>query len=186
MMNESNHAAKRTNYDAYMKQFQSDRIIKLQDGGNSFLEEIDEELSRPVSPSQNADLNAIYKTNEELLGELRTKEFDLFEMVMNKFNMQSATKSGSNYGCFSQQIRMQPPDILKSIVQNPFGNIGLGNQAQNHHAPAIPLSARPGSMSYQVKDTAQDLIMKAKAGIQQGDFIKETHINFQMGELSEK
>ena len=27
--------------------------------------------------------------------------------------------------------------------------------------------------------------MKAKAGIQKGDFIKETHINFQMGELSE-
>ena len=81
---------------------------------------------------------------------------------------------------------MQPPDILKSIVQNPLGNIGLGNQAQNHHAPAIPLSARPGSMSHSARESAQDLIMKAKAGIQQGDFMKETHINFQMGELSEK
>jgi len=30
---------------------------------------------------------------------------------------------------------------------------------------------------------AQDLIMKAKAGIQQGDFLKESSINFQMGEL---
>lgn len=28
--------------------------------------------------------------------------------------------------------------------------------------------------------------MKAKAGIMQGDFLKETHINFQMGELSER
>jgi hypothetical protein len=34
-------------------------------------------------------------------------------------------------------------------------------------------------------DNVQDLILKAKAGIQKGDFIKETHINFQMGELSE-
>jgi len=54
----------------------------LQDGGNSFLAEIDEELSRPVSPSVNAALNAPYQNNEELLGELRHKEFDLFEMVI--------------------------------------------------------------------------------------------------------
>lgn len=27
--------------------------------------------------------------------------------------------------------------------------------------------------------------MKAKAGIQQGDFLKESSINFQMGEMSE-
>ena len=98
--------------------------------------------------------------------------------------MQSS-EQGSR-GCFSQQIRMQPPDILKSIVQNPLGNVGLGNQTQNHHAPAIPLSARPGSMVLSSKEQAQDLIMKAKAGIQQGDFMKETHINFQMGELQEK
>ena len=91
---------------------------------------------------------------------------------------QATGSSGSTHGCFSQQIRMQPPDILKSIVQNPLGNIGLGSQAQNHHAPAIPLSARPGSMSHASRESAQDLIMKAKAGIQQGDFMKETHINF--------
>ena len=47
-------------------------------------------------------------------------------MVINKFSMNT---SGPNQGCFSQQIRMQPPDILKSIVQNPLGNIGIGNNA---------------------------------------------------------
>ena len=187
MMNESNHAQKKQTYEAYLKQFQAEKIIKLQDGGTSFLEEIDEEeLSRPNSAMKNQEhLNAAYQTNEALLGDLKTKEFDIFEVVMNKFNMHSATGSNS-HGCFSQQIRMQPPDILKSIVQNPLGNIGLGGQAQNHHAPAIPLSARPGSMSHAARESAQDLIMKAKAGIQQGDFMKETHINFQMGELSEK
>ena len=61
---------------------------------------------------------------------------------------------------------MQPPDILKSIIQNPLGNIGVGLQAQNHHAPAIPLSARPGSMNLTARESAQDLIIKAKAGIQ--------------------
>jgi len=152
MMNESNHAKKKANYENYMKQFQPEKIIQLQDGGTSYLHEIDEELSRPSSPGQNAALNAAYATNEQLLGDLRHKEFDLFEMVINKFNMN--TNSGQSQGCFSQQIRMQPPDILKSIVQNPLGNIGLGSHAQNHHAPAIPLSARPGSMSHQVRESA--------------------------------
>jgi hypothetical protein len=46
-----------------------------------------------------------------------------------------------------------------------------------HYAPAIPFKARPGSMT-SIRETTQDLIMKAKAGIQQGDFLKETHINF--------
>ena len=36
------------------------------------------------------------------------------------------------------------------------------------------------------RDSTSDLILKAKAGVQQGDFMKETHINFQMGELSER
>lgn len=57
---------------------------------------------------------------------------------------------------------------------------------QTHHAPAIPFSARPGSHQVNFRESAQDLILKAKAGIQQGDFLKETHINFQMGELAEK
>ena len=52
-------------------------------------------------------------------------------------------------------------------------------------APAIPLKARPG-FGVSVRESTQDLIMKAKAGLQKGDFIKETQINFQMGELSEK
>ena len=35
------------------------------------------------------------------------------------------------------------------------------------------------------KQVAQDLIMKAKAGIQQGDFLRESSINFQMGDMTE-
>ena len=154
MMNESNHAKKRANYDDYLKMFQHEKIIKLKDGGDSFLNEIDEELSRPPSPG-GQELNAAYHRNEQLLDDLKVKEFDIFEVVINKFNMHTSTGSGSaSHGCFSQQIRMQPPDILKSIVQNPLGNIGLGNQAQNHHAPAIPLSARPGSIAHSMRESA--------------------------------
>ena len=87
MMNESNHALKKASYENYIKQFQAEKIIKLQDGGNSFLDEIDEELSRPVTSKTGADLNAAYQTNEELLGDLKIKDFDIFEVVINKFNM---------------------------------------------------------------------------------------------------
>ena len=155
MMNESNHAKKRANYEDYLKMFQHEKIIRLYDGGDSYLDEIDEDLSHPPSPG-GAMENAAYHRNEQLLGDLKVKDFDIFEVVINKFNMQSTgggPGSGS-HGCFSQQIRMQPPDILKSIVQNPLGNIGLGNQAQNHHAPAIPLSARPGSISHSTRESA--------------------------------
>lgn len=60
MMNESNHALKKASYENYIKQFQAEKIIKLQDGGNSFLAEIDEELSRPATAKVGNDLNAAY------------------------------------------------------------------------------------------------------------------------------
>jgi hypothetical protein len=43
-----------------------------------------------------------------------TGEFDILEVIMRKFNM--TRSENTKHGCFSQQIRMQPPDILKSII----------------------------------------------------------------------
>ena len=43
MMNESNHARKKASYERYMNAFKPEAIIRLEDGGNSFLAEIDEE-----------------------------------------------------------------------------------------------------------------------------------------------
>lgn len=83
-----------------MKAFQPEKMIRIKDGGNSFLDEIDEEMSRPASPGA-PELNAAYGTNTELLGDLMIKEFDIFEVVINKFNMQTAN-SATNHGCFSQ------------------------------------------------------------------------------------
>jgi len=37
-------------------------MIRIKDGGNSFLDEIDEEMSRPASPDA-PELNAAYGTN---------------------------------------------------------------------------------------------------------------------------
>ena len=102
-MNESNHAAKKAGYENYMLQFQAEKIVRLQDGGSSFLDEIDEEQSRPMTGNRrnpDSDLNSAYHTNEELLGDLKVKDFDIFEVVINKFNMQSS--AGQNHGCFSQ------------------------------------------------------------------------------------
>ena len=64
MMNESNHAKKKATYEAYLKQFQAEKVIQLQDGGCSFLDEIDEEgVSRPQTGAARGgeeNLNAAY------------------------------------------------------------------------------------------------------------------------------
>jgi len=104
-------------------------------------------------------------------------------MIMLKFNM--AGSENIKQSCFTQQIRMQPPDILKSATsthntffnQSQSGVFTPGSNNHMHYAPAIPLKSRPGTVM-NIRETTQDLIMKAKAGIQQGDFLKETHINF--------
>lgn len=98
-----------------------------------------------------------------------------------------STKDNQDKGCFTQQIRMQPPDMLRSTIQNPLGSVGMGSKVTILKAPSIPLSVRSSALHkpLSMHENVQDLILKAKAGIQKGDFIKETHINFQMGELSE-
>lgn len=60
-------------------------FIKLQDGGQSFLEELPSEV-----------------TQEE------SKEEDIIEMVMKQFNMKQGGTS-----CFNQMIRAQLPDHLQ-------------------------------------------------------------------------
>lgn len=71
--------------------------------------------------------NSAYQTNEKLLDDMLVGEFDILEVIMTKFNM---TKSdNTKNGCFSQQIRMQPPDILKSIIQNPLASLTSNNNA---------------------------------------------------------
>lgn len=133
-------------------------------------------------------INFLGKFNENLLDDLLLKEFDLLEVIKAKFNMNSAETH--SYSCFSQQIKIKPPDVLKSVLQSSSANHFSASQnvfVTSHTvlAPAIPLKARPG-FGVSVRESTQDLIMKAKAGLQKGDFIKETQINFQMGELSEK
>jgi hypothetical protein len=85
-------------------------FIKLQDGGQSFLEELPSEA-----------------TQEE------SKEEDIIEIVMKQFNMKQGGTS-----CFNQMIRAQLPDHLQQ---------------------------RPLSGNIVTKQTAQDLILKAKAGV---------------------
>jgi hypothetical protein len=63
-----------------------------------------------------------FNADEKLLDELMMKEFDIFEVVKQKFNMQG---DNQKQGCFARQIKMQPPDILKSIINQPLSSIGF-------------------------------------------------------------
>ena len=70
------------------------------------------------------DQQHIFSSDEEMLKDLKLGQFDILELVMDKFNMKGS--GSTQHGCFSQQIRMQPPDILKSIVKNPLRSVGSG------------------------------------------------------------
>ena len=72
----------------------------MKDGGSSFLDEIDEEKFGTTGFTHGKAFdNAPYCTNEKLLDELMNQEFDIFEVVMKKFNMQSTSEN--SHGCFS-------------------------------------------------------------------------------------
>ena len=49
----------------------------------SFLDELDE---NPNNPIQNLD-NSMYMADEKLLGDLLVGEFDILEVIMQRFNM---------------------------------------------------------------------------------------------------
>ena len=78
-------------------------MIQLQDGGVSFLDEIDENQEFGgiglTGDGGKRYGNESYCTNEKLLDELVNQEFDIFEVVMKKFNMHSTSDQG--HGCFS-------------------------------------------------------------------------------------
>ena len=100
MLNTSDHRLRKTNQASFKKihQYGSEDIIQLQDGGVSFLEEIDESHAEPGMPKSIFN-DAVYRDNEKLLNELMNQEFDIFEVVMKKFNMHSTTEN--SHGCFS-------------------------------------------------------------------------------------
>lgn len=62
------------------------------------MDEIDES-NVEVGMRKSVFNDAAYKDNEKLLHELINQEFDIFEVVMKKFNMHSTTEN--NHGCFS-------------------------------------------------------------------------------------
>ena len=75
MLNESNHAGKKAVIDAYNKRHGDEKMIKLYDGGSSFLDEIDEDQkvqniklrNKDINDEIGYNLNQEYKQNNELL-----------------------------------------------------------------------------------------------------------------------
>jgi len=45
---------------------------------------------------------------------LQEGQFNILDLIMQKFNMNP--KELQDKGCFTQQILMQPPDMLRSVI----------------------------------------------------------------------
>lgn len=84
MLNLSEHKRRKELQSAY-KKLGSDKLIKVPDGGESFLEEIEDGSDHKKSAKNFHPLHGGLQGN--LLDDLESKEFDLLEMVLKKFNM---------------------------------------------------------------------------------------------------
>jgi hypothetical protein len=80
MLNLSSHQRKKDIQNAFSK-IQPEAIIQIQDGGESFLQEIEDAQEEAYK------MTGVPEVNANLLDELKLSEFDLIEVIMTKFNM---------------------------------------------------------------------------------------------------
>lgn len=66
-----------------------DSMIKVPDGGESFLDEIDDVSDHKKSKSI---FKVASNTDGNLLDDLQSREFDLLNMIFQKFNMSGASE----------------------------------------------------------------------------------------------
>jgi tetratricopeptide (TPR) repeat protein len=76
---------------------------------------------------------------------------------------------------FNQLIQIRPPEGINAISASPLIDTNKG------WAPSIPSIS-----STKMKTNLQDLLMRAKGGIQAGDIPKEAHMAFFLGVMNEE
>lgn len=81
MLNLSSHQ-RRKDLQAAFQKIAPDSILEVQDQFESFLSEIEEDVDLRADPGPH-----IKNQDENILDDLRLKEFDLLDVVMAKFNM---------------------------------------------------------------------------------------------------
>ncbi|CDW79135.1 tpr domain containing protein [Stylonychia lemnae] len=172
MLNDSQHALKQSTVRGFSKVNSPEKQIRLDDGGESILQELSVGQSAGKSKFE---MHEMAKLEQE-------ETFDIIEVIMKKFNSVSNEKKHmgtskkaqpKTQSFFSQQIHVQCPDGYNATVAAPLAP-GSG------WAPSIPA----GNKNL-YKASLQDMTMRARAGVQVGDVQKEAHMAYCLGVLNE-
>ncbi len=130
-------------------------------------------------------LSQSYKNNELLKSNLSLyfnnisieKEIDtslLNKYLYDKFILNQNSSNDAKKSYFNQLIQIKPPKGVNSISSNPF----IENQGFSPSIPSLDID--------DMNTNINELLIRAKGGIKNGDITKEAHMAFYLGQLSEK
>ena len=130
-------------------------------------------------------LSQSYKNNELLQSNLSLyfnnisieKEIDtslLNKYLYDKFILNQNSSNDAKKSYFNQLIQIKPPKGVNSISSNPF----IENQGFSPSIPSLDID--------DMNTNINELLIRAKGGIKNGDITKEAHMAFYLGQLSEK
>ena len=131
------------------------------------------------------NLSQSYKNNELLKSNLSLyfnnisieKEIDtslLNKYLYDKFILNQNSSNDAKKSYFNQLIQIKPPKGVNSISSNPF----IENQGFSPSIPSLDID--------DMNTNINELLIRAKGGIKNGDITKEAHMAFYLGQLSEK
>jgi len=111
----------------------------------------------------------IYESSTNNKGEDQIDNLNAF--LTSKFIPKLKDDNKKNF--FNQLIQIKPPEGINAVVASPLMD-------SKGWAPSIP------SMQLSKKTNINDLMMRARGGIQAGDIPKEAHMAFYLGIMNEE
>jgi hypothetical protein len=143
---------------------------KKQNGkDNTVKEEIKENKANTTKIEVSSDKVNQIQGNHSIINE---QEMDSFSKYLSsKYIPKPKDENKSNF--FNQLIQIKPPEGINAVVASPLID-------SKGWAPSIP------SMQLPKKTNINDLMMRARGGIQAGDISKEAHMAFYLGAMNEE
>jgi hypothetical protein len=124
------------------------------------------------SDKKNSQRNLLDKEEEGALNVAVEEQIDnLHIFLSSKFIPKLKDDNKKNF--FNQLIQIKPPEGINAVVASPLMD-------SKGWAPSIP------SMQLSKKTNINDLMMRARGGIQAGDIPKEAHMAFYLGIMNEE
>jgi len=129
-----------------------------------------EKEKRKTSTKIQIDKNDIKEENNNNVYKAEDQIDSLNIFLNSKFIPKLKDENKKNF--FNQLIQIKPPEGINAVVASPLMD-------SKGWAPSIP------SMQLSKKTNINDLMMRARGGIQAGDIPKEAHMAFYLGIMYE-